>query len=73
MLILESNPQLQLWLADTPGDAVLAVAAWAQVAIRRPMLREEIEGTVTRGSDLDDRVSTVFERLHWLAFAWPNL
>ena len=73
VLILESNPQLQPWLADTPRDAVLAVAAWAEAAIRRPKLRDEIEGTVTCGADREDRVRTVFERLHWLAFAWPNL
>lgn len=72
VLILESNPQLQPWLNDTPTEAVHAVAAWAVAALQRRTLRDEVEGTVTRGPDLDDRVRTVFERLHWLAFGWPN-
>lgn len=73
VLILESNPQLQPWLANTPSNAALAVAAWAEAATRRPHLRDEIEGTVTRGTDRDERVGVVLERLHWLAFAWRNL
>jgi hypothetical protein len=73
VLILESHPQLQPWLAATPRDAVLAVAAWAEAATRRPSLREEVEGTVTRGPGVEARVEAVFDRLFWLAFAWPNL
>jgi hypothetical protein len=73
VLILESNPQLQPWLANTPSDAVLAVAEWAQTAILRPGLRDDLEGTVTHGIDRDERVRVVLERLHWLAFAWRPL
>jgi hypothetical protein len=73
VLILEANPQLQAWLADTPHDAIHAVAAWTEDAIRRPTLREEIEGTATRGPEREERVGVVSDRLRWLAFAWPNL
>lgn len=70
VLLLESHPQLQPWLANTPPDAIVAVAAWAAAASRRAGIREEIEATVTRGTDIDERVTAVFERLLWLAFTW---
>ena len=73
VLLLESHPQLQPWLANTPPDAVVAVAAWAEAATLRQGLREEIEVTVTRGPDVDQRVQAVFDRLLWLALAWPKL
>lgn len=73
VLLLESHPQLQPWLGSTPRDVVVAVAAWAESASRRPGIREEIEATVTRGPGLDERVEAVFDQLLWLAFAWPAL
>ena len=73
VLLLESHPQLQPWLAATPPDAVVAVAAWAESASRRAGIREEIEATVTRGAGLDQRVQAVFDRLLWLAFAWGRI
>lgn len=73
VLLLESHPQLQSWLATTPPDAVLAVASWAETALTRPGIAEEIEATVSRGPGMDQRVEAVFDRLQWLAFAWPNL
>jgi hypothetical protein len=71
VLLLESHAQLQPWLVDTPPDVVVAVSAWAEAATRRPTLREELEGTVSRGPDVDARVEAVLDRLLWLAFAWP--
>lgn len=73
VLLLEAHPELQPWLAATPREALLHVAAWAEAALRRPGIREEIEATVTRGKDLDQRVEAVFDRIMWLAFAWPKL
>jgi len=72
VLLLESHPQLQPWLANTPTDAVVAVATWAAKASRRDGIREEIEATVTRGPGIDQRAEAVFDRLYWLAFAWPS-
>lgn len=73
VLVLESHPQLQPWLIDTPGHAVEAVASWAVAATRRAGIREEIEATVTRGPRLDERVAEVFDRLLWLAFDWGRV
>jgi hypothetical protein len=73
VLLLESHPQLQPWLAGTPREAVLAVAAWAAAALKRPGIGEEIEGTLSRGPGIAQRVEAVFDRLLWLAVAWPNL
>jgi hypothetical protein len=73
VLLLESHPQLQPWLATTPPGAVVAVAAWAKAALIRPGIAEEIEATVSRGPGMEQRVEAVFDRLHWLAFAWPSL
>ena len=72
VLLRESHPQLGPWLAGTPPDVGVAVAAWADAASRRPGLREEIEATVTRGAAMDRGVEAVFDRLLWLAGAWPN-
>ena len=72
VLLLESHAQLQPWLANTPPDAVVAVATWASAASRRDDIREEIEATVTRGPGMDQRVEAVFDRLFWLAFVWPS-
>ena len=59
-------------LANTPAEAVVAVATWASAATRRGGIREEIEATVTRGPGMDQRVEAVFDRLFWLAFIWPG-
>jgi hypothetical protein len=39
-------------------------------ARRRPGIHEQIEATITRGPQLDERVEEVFDRLGWLASAW---
>lgn len=70
VLLLESHPQLQPWLAGTPPAAARAVATWAEATTRRSGLLEEIEATVTRGPGMGARVEAVFDRLLWLAFAW---
>jgi len=72
VLLLESHPQLQAWLAATPPDAAMAVAAWAEAATQRPWIREEVEAAVTRGPDIDRRVEAVLDRLFWLAFMWVD-
>jgi hypothetical protein len=73
VLLLESHTDLPQWLAGTPIDAARAVSEWAADALRKPELREEIEATITRGPDLDERVDTVFDKLRWLAHdGWPS-
>jgi hypothetical protein len=67
VLLLESHADLASWLARGPGDAVDAVARWAEAATQRPYIREEIEGTITRGPHMDARAGAVYERLLWLA------
>lgn len=72
VLLLESHPQLQPWLVDTPASAVRAVSEWAERATGRPGIREEIEATVSRGPEMERRVEAVFDRLLWLAGGWPS-
>jgi hypothetical protein len=70
VLLLESHAELAPWLANTPRDPAQAIVAWAARALRRPGIREEIEATITRGPQLDERVEEVFDRLGWLASEW---
>jgi len=67
VLLLESHPDLPTWLAGSPVDAVRAVSTWAEAALRRPGIREEVEATVTRGPELERRAEVVLARLSWLA------
>lgn len=66
VLLLESHADLATWSAGTPPDALRAISEWAQGAVRRPGIREEIEATVTRGPDMEHRAEVVFGRLRGL-------
>jgi hypothetical protein len=72
VMLLESRSDLSKWLEGTPPEAIADVAAWAEEALKRPEIGEELEGTVSRGPGFDERVAAVLDRLRRLASARPR-